>query len=112
MDADRWFERVAEEEDHTRRAVPAPARLKARIYSALVERAQEEGRLLSLSATRAAGRDLCIFERALELLPTGNITGSMNPCRICHARVLAERLEHAPVFWPNCPYSAFHHPGD
>jgi hypothetical protein len=32
----------------------------------------------------------------------------MNPCRICHARILGERLEKAPIFWPGCPYSEFH----
>jgi hypothetical protein len=32
----------------------------------------------------------------------------MNPCRVCHARVLGERLERAPIFWPGCPYSEFH----
>jgi hypothetical protein len=26
---------------------------------------------------------------------------------VCHARVLAERLEHAPIYWPHCPYVRF-----
>jgi hypothetical protein len=42
------------------------------------------------------------------VLPLGAHLQAMNPCRVCHARVLAERLEHAPIFWPGCPYSEFH----
>jgi hypothetical protein len=41
-------------------------------------------------------------------VPVGTAIRSMNPCRICHARVLAERMEQAPIFWPGCPYSEFH----
>jgi hypothetical protein len=82
--------------------------LKARIYSALVKRLSETGPLLSLTETKAAGSGLCVFEEAIAALPVGDRIGSMNPCRVCHARILAERVEHAPIFWPHCPYSAFH----
>jgi hypothetical protein len=51
---------------------------------------------------------LCVFEQAIAMLPVGAGVGSMNPCRICHARVLGERLDRAPIFWPGCPYSEFH----
>jgi hypothetical protein len=44
----------------------------------------------------------------LTLLPVGQNILSLNPCRVCHARALGERLEHAPIFWPGCPYSDFH----
>ena len=87
----------------------APARLKARIYSALVSRMAETGPLLGLDETKACGGRLCIFEEVVAALP-GERVGSMNPCRVCHARVLGERLDHAPIFWPGCPYSEFHNP--
>jgi hypothetical protein len=89
-------------------AARAPARLKARIYSTLVEQLSETGPLLSLTATKAGGSRLCVFEEALAALPIGERVKAMNPCRVCHARVLAERVEHAPIFWPHCPYSGFH----
>ncbi len=86
----------------------APARLKAKIYSALVAHMSASGSLLDLAASKRAGRHLCVFENALTLLPVGTGIRSMNPCRICHARVLAERMDQAPIFWPGCPYSDFH----
>jgi len=111
MDDDRWLERLADMTDFaTGTPERAPARLKARIYSALVNRQSETGPLLSLAATKAAGRGLCVFEQAIASLPVGERIGSMNPCRVCHARVLAERLDHAPIFWPHCPYAGFHRP--
>jgi hypothetical protein len=42
------------------------------------------------------------------MMPAGETLAPMNPCRVCHARVLAERLDWAPIFWPGCPYSEFH----
>ena len=109
MDDERWFEQLAGEADSTSApAARTPARLKAKIYSTLVEQLSETGPLLSLTATKAAGSGLCVFEEALAALPVGERIGSMNPCRVCHARVLAERVEQAPIFWPHCPYSAFH----
>jgi hypothetical protein len=109
MDDERWLERVAAatspEADVPARA---PARLKAQIYSAVVERMAQAGPLLTLQATKATGSRLCVFEAALAALPVGDRVGSMNPCRVCHARVLAERLDDAPIFWPGCPYAEFH----
>jgi len=108
VEDERLFERLAA----AGAAAPAraPARLKARIYSALVNRMAETGALRTLAASKADGGRLCVFEEAVALLPAG--AGSKNPCRICHARVLGERLERAPIFWPGCPYAEFHHGSD
>ena len=104
----QWFEYLA---DATAEIAPerAPARLKSKVYSALVARMAESGPLLDLAATKKAGARLCVFENALTIVPLGTDIRSKNPCRICHARVLGERMEHAPVFWPGCPYAGFHH---
>jgi hypothetical protein len=107
MSDDLWFERLAEASGdviHER----APARLKSKIYSALVARMSESGSLRDLTDIKKAGGHLCVFERVLTLLPVGTDVPSMNPCRICHARLLGERMDHAPIFWPGCPYSDFH----
>jgi hypothetical protein len=108
MSEDLWFERLAEA---TAESTPehAPARLKSRVYSALVERMAQTGSLLDLRDIRNSGGRLCVFETTLTVLPLGANVSSMNPCRICHARVLGERMEHAPIFWPGCPYAEFHH---
>jgi hypothetical protein len=105
---DRLLARLAALDDE---AAPeaAPARLKSRIYSALVERMADEAPLRPLTASQADGERLCVFERSLTLMPDDRIT-TRNPCRVCHARVLGERLERAPIFWPGCPYAAFHRP--
>jgi hypothetical protein len=105
---DRWIEQLAAASDVDEdRPDRAPARLKARLYSALVNRLAETGPLLTLAATKACGGHLCVFEEAIALLRSERL-GSMNPCNVCHARLLGERLEHAPIFWPHCPYSEFH----
>ena len=105
MTTERLLETLA---DGDVRAERAPARLKARIYSALVERLAGQGPLLGLPATKAAGGRLCIFEEAICAVPRGQDLQAKNPCRVCHARILGERLEWAPIFWPGCPYSEFH----
>lgn len=107
MDMDRLLERLSieDEDPSTERA---PARLKSRIYSALVNRLSKTAPLLSLPATKAEGAQLCVFEELLTRLPVSDGAKSRNPCRVCHARVLGERLERAPIFWPHCPYAAFH----
>jgi hypothetical protein len=107
MSDDLWFEHLADATagvTHER----APARLKSKIYSAVVAHMAESGPLLDLTETKQAGGRLCVFENALTILPLGTGTRSMNPCRICHARVLGERMQHAPIFWPGCPYADFH----
>ena len=102
-----WFEQLA---DTSRFAGEdrAPAHLKSKVYSSLVTSMAQSGPLLDLRDVKEAGGHLCVFEHAVAMLPRGVDVGSMNPCRICHARVLGERLEHAPIFWPGCPYSEFH----
>lgn len=109
MSDEAFFARIAVESEALEGdIVPAPARLKSRIYSALVRRQADTGPLLSLSKTQAGGRALCIFERALEIPPVSESLKTLNPCRVCHARVLAEHLDSPPIFWPHCPYVTFH----
>lgn len=103
---DDWFARVAAAEaaaDPDR----APARLKSKVYSAVVNRLADAGPLQDLAETKACGGELCVFEHAVALVPVSSVR-SMNPCRICHARIVGERMDHAPIFWPGCPYSEFH----
>lgn len=85
----------------------APSRLKSRIYSALVERQRKDGPLLSLSKVKARGRKLCIFEELVQIAPVGEAAKQPNFCHICHARIVAENVENAPVYWPGCPYAQF-----
>lgn len=94
--------------DDTAEGESAPAALKARLYSALVTEQASGGPLRSLPATRDDGGHLCVFEHLVALAPVGDALASRNPCRVCHARVLAERMTRAPIFWPGCPYAEFH----
>ena len=82
----------------------APARLKSRIYSRFVLEQAASGPLLSLQDSKANGAGLCIFEELVRIAPVSEATKRKNCCRVCHARVLAEQVEHAPIYWPNCPY--------
>jgi hypothetical protein len=88
---------------------PAAATLRSKVYSSVVKAMARSGPLLDLREIKEAGGHLCVFEHAIAILPIASGVRSMNPCRICHARALGERLEHAPIFWPGCPYSEFHH---
>jgi hypothetical protein len=107
MNDDTFFTRLAAKTDAlSGESDRAPARVKARLYSALVAAQAAAGPLRSLPATKAAGRQLCVFEHVLQVVPNGRIA-SMNPCRICHARVLAEHFESPPIYWPHCPYVDF-----
>jgi hypothetical protein len=108
MADERFFVSLAERTDaETEPLDRAPARLKSRLYSAMMLRHASTGPLCSLSTSKAQGRGLCVFERALELMPVGEPLKSTNPCRICHARVLGEHVERAPIFWAHCPYVEF-----
>ena len=109
MADDLWFQRLADTTGRADEEV-APAHLKSKVYSSLVTSMAQSGPLLDLRNVRDAGGHLCVFEQALAVLPAGAGAGvgSMNPCRICHARILGEHLAHAPIFWPGCPYSEFH----
>jgi hypothetical protein len=85
----------------------APSRLKSRIYSSLVLRQAESGPLRSLTETKAEGRKLCVFEELVQISPVGESVKMRNPCRVCHARLLGEQVEDAPIHWPHCPYVLF-----
>ncbi len=85
----------------------APSTLKASIYSALLEEQQESGRLLNFGETKQAGHGLCVFEELVRITPLGEPAQTFNCCSVCHARVLAENLEPAPIYWGNCSYVQF-----
>ena len=105
---EEFFEKMAKAaESATQPAKRAPARLKSRIYSALVQRAAADGELRSFPETKAAGRGLCAFEELMRVAPLGKRLKKVNICRVCHARVLAEALENPPIYWGNCPYADF-----
>ena len=105
---DKLFEWLSEESDPKEDSTAsAPSRLKARVYSALLQRQVEAGPLMSLTETEAGGHALCIFEKLVEISPVGETLKSLNYCRVCHARVAAEKIENAPIYWPHCPYSQF-----
>ena len=105
MDTETLLERLAAAEDEPF-FERAPARLKSKIYSAVIHRLSESGPLLDLRTSKDEGSALCVFEETLT--PFGSDIASMNPCRVCHARLLGEHLDRAPIFWPHCPYADFH----
>jgi len=101
-----FFESLAEAEPREE-AAPAPARLKAKIYTLLTRRQAESGPLASLSSTKASDRGLCVFEQLVEISPLPQQAKCLNYCSVCHARILAENIENAPIYWSNCPYVRF-----
>lgn len=101
----RLFERLSREPEEA--AEKAPSRLKARVYTALMRKQQESGRLRTLAETRTCGHGLCVFEDLWERVAKTEAAQSFNCCSVCHARVLAEHLERAPIYWEHCPYVAF-----
>ena len=103
---DEFMERLAAAADLSEREHP-PADLKARLYSALVRQQAQTGPLMSLSETNARGQQLCVFEQLVRIAPVGERAKSLNICRVCHARVLAEHIENAPIYWSGCPYVEF-----
>ncbi len=84
----------------------ASSRLKSRILSMLIALQQDEGPLRILSESRDSGGQLCVFERAVAMLPSEKLQ-SRNPCAVCHARLLGEHVEGAPIYWPGCPYARY-----
>jgi hypothetical protein len=88
-------------------AQPAPADLKARVYSTLLRRQAETGPLASLTESKTRGGELCVFEHLVQIVPVSAGLKSLNFCRVCHARVLAEHLENPPIYWSGCPYVHF-----
>ena len=99
-----FFERLAE---GTHSGLHAPSRVKARVYSALMRRAAQARPLKSLTATEEGGHRLCVFEKFVQILPVGTRLDSVNYCRFCHGRVLAEMMDNAPISWKGCPYADF-----
>ena len=85
----------------------APSSLKARVYSALLGRQAESGPLASLTESARCGHELCIFEQIVRISAVGESVKSLNICRACHARVLAEHVNNPPIYWPGCPYVGF-----
>jgi hypothetical protein len=102
---DLFFDQLAEACDTAQ--VRAPSRLKSRTYSALVSTIQQQTPLCTLAESRSAGRGLCVFEELVRIAPVGETLQRANYCRVCHARVLGEAVEDAPIYWPNCPYVRF-----
>jgi hypothetical protein len=85
----------------------APPSLKARLYSALIHKQQETGPLASLEASVEAGHGICVFEKLVQIAPIGRQAKSPFFCQVCHARLLSEHFDNAPIFWPHCPYVKF-----
>ncbi len=85
----------------------APSSLKARLYTSLVRKQAETGRLASLDTSVASGQALCVFEKLVQIAPVGEKAKSPFFCQTCHARILAEHFDNPPIFWPNCPYVKF-----
>ena len=100
-----WLEFAASTEAVTEQ--DAPARLKSKIFSRLNLEQAKEGPLASIGESKAAGRALCVFEEIVEHAPTGDAVKRLNYCRVCHARVLAEHMDKAPIWWAGCPYAQF-----
>jgi hypothetical protein len=106
MNLDEWMEQLAAETSLEEDA-PASSCLKSKIYSSLILELEGDGPLLPLPATKKAGRALCVFEHLVEMLPTPDAVQSLQYCKVCHAKVLGEHLENAPIYWPGCPYCEF-----
>lgn len=104
---DRWFETAFADAAEAATEERAGTRLKSRVYTALVRRQTKSGRLEALSATKAAGRGLCVFEELVRIAPVASRAKSAFLCNTCHARLLAEHMEQPPIWWPHCPYVAF-----
>lgn len=103
---DQFLQRVAFRTEPAETAT-ASSRLKSTIYSALIQRQAETGPLQGLAQTKEAGFDLCVFEELVRIAPIGETAKHLNPCRVCHARLLAEHFEDPPIYWPGCPYVKF-----
>ncbi len=101
------FQQLFSESESETADEKAPPSLKARLYSALIRVQQATGPLASLDATVAAGRGICVWEQLVHIAPIGEGAKSPFFCSVCHARVLAERFDYPPIFWPDCPYSDF-----
>jgi hypothetical protein len=104
-DIDRAFRQLFSDLPET--GEPAPSSLKARLYSTLIREQQASGPLASLNQTVAAGRNVCVFEKLVQIAPIGEKAKSPFFCQVCHARILAESFDNPPIFWAYCPYVEF-----
>jgi hypothetical protein len=102
---DNWFEDLAALAPSVEGSAASTC-AKSRLYSRLIAEQEKQGPLAPLSETLARGGDLCVFERIVEIAPVDSLQ-TFQYCKVCHARVLGERVENAPIFWPHCPYSEF-----
>lgn len=100
---EQWMDGVEESTPRRR----TPARVKSRVYSNLIRRMRAEGPLEDLAQTRQAGRGLCVFEELVRIAPVGQRPKGWQYCTVCHARILAESIENAPIYWGHCPYVRF-----
>ena len=100
---EHWLEEI----DLTMPRRRAPSRLKSRVYSHLIRQMQAAGGLEGLKETRQAGHGLCVFEELVRITPLGQPAHGWHYCTVCHARVLGERVEGAPIYWGHCPYVLF-----
>jgi hypothetical protein len=105
LDEERQFSRLFSQPEETGERVPSS--LKARLYSALVREQQASGPLATLDYTVASGHALCVFEKLVQIAPVGGGMKSRFYCQVCHARVLGEKFDNAPIYWPHCPYVEF-----
>ena len=103
---DEWEQIIEATADSSAAPKKASSRLKSRIFSQLMKLEQAEGPLRTLAANKAAADPLCVFEHLVALLPSADLQ-SCNPCTVCHARVLGEHVEQAPIYWPGCSYVKF-----
>ncbi|MDZ4800656.1 MAG: hypothetical protein SGI92_21060 [Bryobacteraceae bacterium] len=106
---DTLFENLAEisEKQRGSELTRVPSVLKSRLFSALVRQQEQAAPLMPLDECRQHGADLCVFEQIVAISPVGENLKSKNPCEICHARLLGENVENAPIYWPGCPYVKF-----
>lgn len=106
--AERDFRSLLARSDE--RTEHAPSSLKARLYSNFVHTQQDTGTLASLDVSVASGQGVCVFEKLVQIAPIGEQLKSPFFCQVCHARVLAEHFDKAPIYWPHCPYVKFQEP--
>lgn len=106
MREEQWFADLAQAVEGEESGERAPSCLKSRLYTRLIREQQADAPLVPLAATHAAGRGLCVFEHLVRIMPLG-MSQTHQYCELCHARVAGERIENAPIFWPNCPYCEF-----
>jgi len=105
--SEHLFRRLLSQKGKPSPETKAPSRLRARIYSALIREQQVSGPLQSLSDTQAGGHGLCVFEKLVQITPAPEHAKAVFFCWACHARILGEKIEGAPIYWPNCPYARF-----